>query len=138
MEEKKFLDFSSIQRIAVDVLNNNEQILNEVRSRYKFFTVDEYQEVNPIQEELIQPAIDGAEYGIKSLGANAPRAREQLLQGFEDLRSQGVQAVVLGCTEIPLVIGDRQIQDVVIIDPTLILARALIRSADPTRLQPLA
>jgi aspartate racemase len=91
-----------------------------------------------IQEDLIQPAIDDTDYGIKALGINAPRAREQLLQGFEDLRSQGAQAVVLGCTEIPLVIRDRHIQDVVIIDPTLILARALIRTVDPTRLRPLA
>lgn len=91
-----------------------------------------------IQEKLIQPAIDDADYGIKALGVDAPRAREQLLQGFENLRSRGAQAVVLGCTEIPLVIRDRQIQDVVIIDPTLILARALIKAAAPTRLRPLA
>jgi aspartate racemase len=91
-----------------------------------------------IQEDLIQPAIDDTDYGIKALGFNAPRAREQLLKGFEDLRSQGAQAVVLGCTEIPLVIHERQLRDVVIIDPTLILARALIRTAAPTRLRPLA
>jgi len=54
MEEKKFLDFSSIQRIAVDVLKTNKLVLDIVRCRYKYFTVDEYQDVNPIQEELIQ------------------------------------------------------------------------------------
>jgi aspartate racemase len=91
-----------------------------------------------IQEELIQPAIDDTDYGIKALGVNAPLARKQLLQGFEDLRSQGAQAVVLGCTEIPLVIHEREIDDVIIIDPTLILARALIRSVAPARLRPLA
>jgi len=54
MEEKRFLDFSSIQRIAVDTLKNNPVILQHVKDQFKFFTVDEYQDVNPIQEELIQ------------------------------------------------------------------------------------
>jgi len=54
MEEKHFLDFSSIQRIAVDTLKSNPQVLQHVRDQFKFFTVDEYQDVNPIQEELIQ------------------------------------------------------------------------------------
>ena len=58
LEEKKFLDFSSLQRIAVDALKNDKYILEQVRARYKYFTVDEYQDVNPIQEELIQLVSD--------------------------------------------------------------------------------
>lgn len=57
-DEKKFLDFSSIQRVAVDTLKKEKEILKQVRNRYKFFTVDEYQDVNPIQEELIQLVSD--------------------------------------------------------------------------------
>lgn len=54
LEEKRFLDFSAILRIAVDTLKNDKRVLEKVRSQYQFFTVDEYQDVNPIQEELIQ------------------------------------------------------------------------------------
>lgn len=54
LEEKHFLDFSAILRIAVDTLKSNPTILAKVRAQYQFFTVDEYQDVNPIQEELIQ------------------------------------------------------------------------------------
>jgi len=54
MEEKRFLDFSSIQRIAVDTLKNNDVVLQHVKDQFKFLTVDEYQDVNPIQEEFIQ------------------------------------------------------------------------------------
>jgi len=54
LEERKFLDFSSIMRIAADVLESDKTVLKNVQSRYKFFTVDEYQDVNPIQEKLIQ------------------------------------------------------------------------------------
>ena len=52
------------------------------------------------------------------------------------LQQQGAEAVVLGCTEIPLAITERRIDDAVIIDPTLVLARALIRKANPAKLKP--
>lgn len=54
LNEKQFLDFSAILRIAVDTLKTNPLVLSKVRNQYKYFTVDEYQDVNPIQEELIQ------------------------------------------------------------------------------------
>ena len=54
LDEKRFLDFSSILRIAVDTLENDPAIRKKLQAQFKFFTVDEYQDVNPIQEKLIQ------------------------------------------------------------------------------------
>lgn len=54
LDEKRFLDFSSILRIAVDTLGNELSIRKKLQDQYSFFTVDEYQDVNPIQEKLIQ------------------------------------------------------------------------------------
>lgn len=54
LEEKRFLDFSSILRIAVDTLKNDKKIRAKIQAQYKFFTADEYQDMNPIQEELLQ------------------------------------------------------------------------------------
>ena len=54
LEEKRFLDFSSILRIAVDTLEDDSSVREKLRNQYSFFTVDEYQDVNPIQEKLIQ------------------------------------------------------------------------------------
>ena len=54
------------------------------------------------------------------------------------LRAKGAEAVILGCTEIPLAITDDRVDDVIILDPTLILARALIREVDPGKLRPLS
>lgn len=50
------------------------------------------------------------------------------------LASQGAQAIVLGCTEIPLALPEPVLPGtkVVLVDPVLALARALIREADPT------
>jgi DNA helicase-2/ATP-dependent DNA helicase PcrA len=54
LEDKRFLDFSSILRIAVDALENMPTVKKKLQDQYSFFTVDEYQDVNPIQEKLIQ------------------------------------------------------------------------------------
>jgi len=54
LEEKRFLDFSSILRIAVDTLEKEPAVRKKLQGQYCFFTVDEYQDVNPIQEKLIQ------------------------------------------------------------------------------------
>lgn len=54
LEEKRFLDFSGILKIAVDTLETNPSIREKIQAQFKFFTVDEYQDVNPIQEKLIQ------------------------------------------------------------------------------------
>lgn len=54
LKEKRFLDFSSILRIAVDTLENEPSVRKKLQDQYSFFTVDEYQDVNPIQEKLIQ------------------------------------------------------------------------------------
>jgi DNA helicase-2/ATP-dependent DNA helicase PcrA len=54
LDEKRFLDFSSILRIAVDTLEKEPAVRKKLQMQYSFFTVDEYQDVNPIQEKLIQ------------------------------------------------------------------------------------
>lgn len=91
-----------------------------------------------MQESLIHPAIYDPDYGIKS-NSNPihPQARENLLQGSLFLKGQGAQAVILGCTEIPLAITDPEIHDMITIDPSTVLARALIYNYKPHKLKPL-
>jgi DNA helicase-2/ATP-dependent DNA helicase PcrA len=54
LKERKFLDFSGILRLAVDYLEKDKYIIQQIQKQYKFFTIDEYQDVNPIQEKLIR------------------------------------------------------------------------------------
>ncbi len=91
-----------------------------------------------MQENLIHPAIYHPTYGIKTI-ANPihPQARKNLLQGISFLKEQGAQAVILGCTEIPLAITETQINGLVTIDPTNVLARALIYKHNPKKLKSL-
>ena len=59
-----------------------------------------------------------------------------LSSGIDHLINNGAEAVILGCTEIPLAIGEQSINGVPIIDSTKVLARALISASSPHSLLP--
>jgi aspartate racemase len=83
-----------------------------------------------IQHNVIHPAIYDRHYGIKSCSNPVSEtARRQLLVGASFLERMGAEAIILGCTEIPLAIDQSKIGDSVVIDSTSVLARALIRKS---------
>lgn len=84
----------------------------------------------------IHAAIYDKEYGIKACGRATERARADLLAGVIALRDAGAQAVILGCTEIPIAVPEAAYAGIPLLDSALILARALIRAVDPARLRP--
>ena len=53
MDERRFLDFSSMMSQAVNYLEKYKEVRRKVKEKYTHITVDEYQDVNPIQEKLI-------------------------------------------------------------------------------------
>ena len=55
--EKGVLDYSDLEHKTIELLGR-EEIVNAVHERYKFVFVDEYQDVNPIQEEIISKIAD--------------------------------------------------------------------------------
>lgn len=61
-------------------------------------------------------------------GRQTAEALVYMQQVIEQLKIQGCDAVVLGCTEIPLLIGDRE-SPLPTLDSTRILARAALRHA---------
>lgn len=89
-------------------------------------------------EKLIHTAIYHPEYGIKTVSVPIhPQAKKNLMKGVSYLKNQGAQLIILGCTEIPLAITETKINNIPTIDPTKILARALVRFLDPAKLNPL-
>jgi aspartate racemase len=91
-----------------------------------------------MQEKLIHPAIYHPIFGIKSVSNPVhPQAIENLEKGFSFLKEMGAEAVILGCTEIPIAFPDRVIMGMVAIDPTRVLARALVARSCPEKLKPL-
>lgn len=89
-----------------------------------------------IQEKYVHPAIYDPDYGIKA-NSNPfhQKAKENLDVAVNYLKDKGAEAVILGCTEIPLVITTEKIKDLVVINPTNILARRLIHFVKPVKLK---
>jgi aspartate racemase len=88
-------------------------------------------------QEKVHAAVYDPGYGIKARSNPvAARARDALLEGVAALQKRGADAVILGCTEIPLAIPEKKIGDTPMVDPTLILARALIKRIAPHKLKP--
>ncbi len=90
-----------------------------------------------MQVALVHPAIYDPDYGIKANGGATETAVSHLHSAAQALKAQGAQAVILGCTEIPLAIQANKLSGMITIDPTRILARALIRESNGAKLQPL-
>jgi aspartate racemase len=91
-----------------------------------------------MQEKLIHPAIYDRDYGIKSVSDPVhPQALQNLETGLNYLKALGAEAVIMGCTEIPMAVQEFPGKGIMAIDPTRILARALIKHAFPDKLKPL-
>jgi aspartate racemase len=74
-----------------------------------------------------QAALDGAIFQVmegRDDAASAAIARSAVA----DLRSRGVEGVILGCTEIPFLIGEAE-DDASLINPMQLLAEAAVRVA---------
>ncbi|WP_336358531.1 ATP-dependent helicase [Haloarcula sp. CGMCC 1.6347] len=54
LEQYHFFDYQELIYRTVELLESDPEILEEVRDEYKYIIVDEYQDVNEIQEHLIQ------------------------------------------------------------------------------------
>jgi aspartate racemase len=87
----------------------------------------------------VQAAIFDDRWGLKAK-SNPPtaQAREALLRGIEHLRANGAEAVILGCTELPLAVPEPEYAGLPLINSTRALARSLIRATHPEKLRPLA
>jgi aspartate racemase len=86
-------------------------------------------------QETVHEAIYNLQYGIKSsLHAESGIARKILFRAARSLVRRGAAVILLGCTEIPLVITEDRLDGVQIIDPVLELARwlaAMARGVQP-------
>ncbi|MBS3920797.1 MAG: aspartate/glutamate racemase family protein [Deltaproteobacteria bacterium] len=79
-----------------------------------------------VQKEWVMEAIYG-EKGIKAIGPSEG-SRYLILEVSQKFLKQGAQAIIAGCTEIPLVLKEGDIP-VPVIDPISLLAQAAIERA---------
>ena len=51
---KGFIDFEDVLLLTVGCLEDRRDVADEVRGAYRHFVVDEYQDVNPLQQRLLE------------------------------------------------------------------------------------
>jgi DNA helicase II / ATP-dependent DNA helicase PcrA len=52
-DHRHVMDFDDVMLYCVGIIDRDESIADEVRAAYRYFTVDEYQDVSPIQQRLL-------------------------------------------------------------------------------------
>lgn len=52
---------------------------------------------------------------------------------MDSLLEEGCEAIILGCTEIPLAIEEKYYKGIPILNPSWILARSLIQEVDASK-----
>lgn len=75
--EENVLDFSDLEHFALKVLED-EGVREAVRSKYKYVFIDEYQDVNGVQEEIISKVTDNNLFMVGDL--------KQSIYGFRGCR----------------------------------------------------
>lgn len=53
LDTNKFIDFSTIVELLVNTLEGSKEELKTIREKIRYVVVDEYQDINPLQEKLI-------------------------------------------------------------------------------------
>ncbi|TYZ65390.1 hypothetical protein PybrP1_008762 [[Pythium] brassicae (nom. inval.)] len=94
-------------------------------------------EVPPLLQAELHESIYNSAWGIKSTApAVTPRCVANFHRYARQLKESGAEVIVMGCTEIPFAFAGRKaVAGVLLIDPLVALARAMIREADPSRLK---
>lgn len=83
----------------------------------------------------VHAALYGPSFGIKTCGDPVTsQAIDRLHSAIEHVRHKGAEAIILGCTELPLAVKEDQIDGIPIFDPAKIMARKLILEISPDKL----
>jgi len=85
----------------------------------------------------VHEAIYSTGYGIKARpGVISEEACIRVREALRHLLGLGAEAVILGCTELPLAVTERQADGIPVLDPAIIIAEKLIRETYPEKLLP--
>jgi len=122
-------EYPEIRRAGI--LGTNGTYLSKVYTDIlSVFNIDAIYPEESKQKSLVHPAIYDMSYGIKAFSDPVTdKSRNDLLEVASSLVSQGSEAIILGCTEIPLAIPETSIEQSIVIDSVSILAKALIENS---------
>ncbi len=58
-ERARLIDFEDMLAVTVELIESDDAVATEVRERYRWFSVDEYQDTNPLQQALLDAWLGG-------------------------------------------------------------------------------
>jgi aspartate racemase len=88
-----------------------------------------------VRKNDIHAALYAPEFGIKTTaGAVTEEASRRVLSAIRHLIQHGAEAIVLGCTELPLAIKHSSVDGIPILDPAKIIVERLITETYPDKL----
>jgi aspartate racemase len=88
-----------------------------------------------VRQNDIHAALYAPEFGIKTTaGAVTEEAFRRVLSAIRHLIQHGAEAIVLGCTELPLAIKHSSVDGIPILDPAKIIVERLITETYPDKL----
>jgi aspartate racemase len=129
---RRYEDFSTIGVLSTTATRN----LRLYTNRLEKAGLAGIAPTDEVQERVVNRSIYDPPHGIKAQSYPISRiARKSLVDAILHLKENGAEAVILGCTELPLAVHEDEIEGVPIIDPTRVLARALVRATYPERLR---
>ena len=125
LRDTKYLDFTAIMSEAVGQLEDDADFQARVAGTVRYLTVDEYQDVNPLQERLVR--------GLADLGAMVTVVGDddQLLYGW---RGSSVANILEFADRYDDVVVDRLEENYRSSRGVVDLARSVIMANDPDRL----
>ena len=92
-------------------------------------------EVDESKQDELHDTIYNLQWGIKAVSPVSEKARKRFEHYAGELIDKGAEALILGCTEIPLALPGIEYQGIPLIDPVQVLARALIKDANENKLK---
>jgi len=84
-------------------------------------------------QHQIQDAISNREWGIQGIHRGCQRSVDVLRGSVRQLKEKGARAVILGCSELPIVLSEKELEGVTLIDPMDVLARRLLMGVGALR-----
>lgn len=95
-------------------------------------------EVDDERQEELHDTIYNEEWGIKSSTHDSQKTQENFESYANELKEKGAEALILGCTEIPLALRGKNYKGMPLVDPVTALVRGLLQEAtNGEKLKPL-
>lgn len=126
-------NFSNIKKIGLlsTTGTRNAKVYQQILQPFGFEIV----QVHEKEQAALHDTIYNLDWGIKAISPVTDKARAHFLNYAKQLGKKGAGAIILGCTEIPLALPEKNINEIFLIDPVFVLARALIKHANLTKLK---